>query len=111
MLSGVLFCSFIMERCQARHFNTSCITLGLKILILIPYHHERAKTGLRPSFYLNCSHILALNSQCYINIRMGGFYTGFSLTWQSIHMLGEIVMTNKNLFCKFYESPCTKIHT
>ncbi len=40
-----------------RHFKASCIALVQNILFLIPYYHKRAKTGLRPRFYLNCSHL------------------------------------------------------
>ncbi len=40
------------------HFKTSCMTLVKYILIFISSYHRRAKTGLRPRFYLNCSHMM-----------------------------------------------------
>ena len=49
-----------------RHFNTPCITLVQHILILIPSHHERAKTGLRPRFYLNCSRVFPLTGPKFL---------------------------------------------
>ena len=38
------------------HFKTSCMTLVQTWLIPIPSYHKIVKTGLRPRFYLNCSH-------------------------------------------------------
>ncbi len=40
------------------YFKRFCITLVQKLLIHFPSHYKRAKTGLRPRFYLNCSHML-----------------------------------------------------
>ncbi len=39
-----------------RHIKTSCKTLVQNVLI--QSSHKGAKTGLRPRFYLNCSHLL-----------------------------------------------------
>ena len=45
-----------------RHFKTSCMTVVQNMLIPIPPYHKRAKTGLRPRFYLNCSHIFLMSN-------------------------------------------------
>ncbi len=42
-----------------RYFKTSCMTLVQNTLIFIPSYYQRAKTGLWPGFYLNCSHVLS----------------------------------------------------
>ena len=71
MLSGVLFRPFIMKRLKKKHFKTSCITciiLVQNILVLIPSNHERAKTGLRPRFYLNCSHMVLWRKKLWSDV-------------------------------------------
>ncbi len=47
-----------IEKILKRHIKTSCMILVQNILILIQSSHKRAKTGLRPRFYLNCSQIM-----------------------------------------------------
>ncbi len=47
------------------HFTTSCISLVQELLFLFHSHYNRAKTGLRPRFYLNCSHLIRCDGLGY----------------------------------------------
>ncbi len=46
-------------------FRTCCMTLVQKLGNLCLYNHERAKTGRRSPFYLNCSHIHSRKGALY----------------------------------------------
>ncbi len=50
------------------HFKTYCMNLTQKILIPTAFHYNRAKTGLRSRFYLNCSHMVKHVFWVIINI-------------------------------------------
>ncbi len=81
------------------HLKTSWMTLVQNVLILIPFYHKRAKTGLWSRFYLNCSHKLSKSyTFAVIKHSLPKFHnwilcTGIILTWIGAVQSIPVVLT------------------